>query len=60
MGVEVWPYHRADCDRPGCGWEGPLHLSPVSAGDDAATHEAEHHEADQAAVDAFRGELGRL
>ena len=42
MSAAVWPYHRAECNRPGCSWVGDLHLSPVAAGDDAAAHNLEH------------------
>lgn len=57
MSAEVWPYHRAECARPGCGYVGDLHLSPTAARDDAKAHDVGHELIDRAAADRFAQEL---
>lgn len=39
MTTYVWPFFRAECDTPGCGWVGSEHLSL-----DAAQRDAENHQ----------------
>lgn len=46
MGAHVVPYSRAECDDPGCGWEGDLHLSRFAAAAEASQHDADHANAE--------------
>ena len=46
MSASVWPYSRAECDTPGCGWIGPWHLSGTAALDDALRHNRDHANAE--------------
>ena len=57
MSAEVWPYHRAECARPGCEWAGDLHLSGGAALEDAMLHDRLHDAADDLAAALLNKEL---